>query len=117
MARCDEGYRCTVCNGDVEDIDESELYLRYVLGEILLERMHRFPERHLRCNPAVAQYIVDDAFEPVICPGPFDKRSLDADYVHGEEHRITRGWRRLRAIPTLGLALPEYPLSITPEDS
>lgn len=116
MARCDEGYRCDVCGSDVEAIPDSDLYLRYVLGELPLERLHVSPERHVRCNPALAQYIVDPAFEPVLYEGPFDKRLLDAGFVAAEEARVTRGWRRLRALPTLGLTIAEYPLAITPED-
>ena len=116
MAKCDEGYRCEVCGRDVEAIVESDLYLRYVLGEVPLERLHLSPERHIRCNPAVAQYIVDAAFEPVICEGPFGKAELDSAFVVQEEHRVSRAWRRLQAIPTLGLTIAEYPLSITPEE-
>jgi len=115
MARCDEGYRCDVCGRDVEAITESELYLRYVLGEVPLEVLHLQRERHIRCNPAVAQFIVDEDFSPVECGGPFAKASLDAEFVADEELRVTRGWRRLQAIPTLGLAVPEYPLHITPD--
>ena len=37
MARCDEGYRCEVCGRDVEAVTDSDLYLRYVLGEVPLE--------------------------------------------------------------------------------
>ncbi len=116
MARCDEGYRCEVCGRDVDAVTDSDLYLRYVLGEVPLEQLHRLPERHLRCNPALAQFVADPAFEPVPCPGPFDKATLDPAFVTEEEHRVTRGWRRLQAIPTLGLAIPEYPLTVTPED-
>lgn len=115
MARCDEGYRCEVCGGDVEAVTDSDLYLRFVLGEIPLELLHRLPERHLRCNPAVAQFIVDAAFPPVACPGPFGKADLDPFTRAEEERRVTRGWRRLRAVPTLGLTIPEYPLSVTPD--
>lgn len=115
MAKCDEGYRCEVCGRDVEAIIDSDLYLRYVLGEVPLELLHRLPERHVRCNPALAQYVVDPAFDPVPCSGPFDKAELDAEYVRGEERRVTRAWRRLQAIPALGLSVPEYPLSITPD--
>jgi hypothetical protein len=116
VAKCDEGYRCEVCGRDVEAVTDSDLYLRYVLGEVPLERLHMQPERHVRCNPALAQYVVDAAFEPVACPGPFDKALLDPDYVRDEERRVTGGWRRLRAIPTLGLTIAEYPLSVTPEE-
>jgi hypothetical protein len=110
MARCEQGYLCKVCGRDVEQIAESDLYLRYVLGEVPIYLLQRSPERHVRCNPALAQYIVDPAFEPVVCDGPFDKRTMDADYVAAEEARVTRGWRRLQEIPTLGVAIDEYPL-------
>ncbi|WP_020474025.1 hypothetical protein [Zavarzinella formosa] len=114
MAKCDEGYRCDVCGRDVEAITESDLYLRYVLGEIPLEVMHRHPERHIRCNPGVAQYIVHRDFSPVNCDGDFAKANFDLDYVRTEESRVTAGWSRLQAIPTAGLSLAEYPLHITP---
>lgn len=116
MAKCDEGYRCEVCGQDVEAITDSDLYLRYVLGEVPLELLHRLPERHIACNPALAQYISDPAFPPVTCDGPFAKANMDADYVRAEEARVTRGWRRLQQIPTLGLAVPEYPLAVTPAE-
>lgn len=110
MARCDEGYPCDVCGQDVEDITVSDLYLRFVLGEVPIDRLHRLPERHIRCNPALAQYIADASFTEVPCPSPFDKRELDADYVNTEQARITRAWRRLQMLPTLGLPIHEYPL-------
>jgi hypothetical protein len=113
--RCDEGYRCEVCGHDVEAIIESDLYLRYVLGEVPLERLHLLPERHIRCNASLAQYIVDPAFEPVTCEGPFAKAHLDAAYVAEEENRVTLAWRRLQQIPTLGVALVDYPLGASGE--
>jgi len=116
MAKCDEGYRCEVCGRDVELIADSDLYLRYVLGEVPLELLHRLPERHLRCNPALAQYITDAKFIPVVCEGPFAKARLEPRFVSHEEHRVTRAWRRLQAIPVLGLTVPEYPLSVTPDE-
>jgi hypothetical protein len=116
MAKCDEGYRCAVCGGDVSGVSDSDLYLRFVLGEVPLELLHRLPERHIRCNPALAQYIVDTAFPPVTCDGPFAKAQMDARFVAEEEKRVTRGYRRLLAIPTSGLSVPEYPLSVTPDE-
>lgn len=116
MAKCDEGYRCDVCGQDVETVLESDLYLRYVLGEVPLEVLHLQSERHIRCNPAVAQYIVSDDFPPVDCDGPFSKEQFDSDFVHSEELRISRGWKRLAAIPTMGISIAEYPLHITHED-
>ncbi len=110
MARCEQGYRCEVCGQDVEEITESDLYLRYVLGEVPPEQLHRAPERHVRCNPALAQYIVDPAFPPIRCEGLFAKETLDAGFVAAEEARVTRGWRRLQELPALGLPIIEYPL-------
>ena len=111
MAKCDEGYRCEVCGRDVEAITDSDLYLRYVLGEVPLEQLHLLPERHHRCNPALAQYIAADGFETVACDGPFDRRTLDPAFVAAEVERVTRGWKRLQALTTLGLAVPEYPIT------
>jgi hypothetical protein len=68
------------------------------------------PERHIRCNPAIAQFIRDEAFEPVRCEGVFAKENLDQTFVAEQTERWTRGWRRLQAIPSLGIAIPEYPL-------
>ncbi|MFL5342464.1 MAG: hypothetical protein ACJ8F7_20150 [Gemmataceae bacterium] len=108
--KCDEGYVCEVCSQDVAEIADSDLYLRYVLGEVPLERLHLQRERHIRCNPALAQFIVDQRFVPAVCAGPFAKSVLDAAYVAEQEERVTRAWRRLQEIPTLGLTIAEYPL-------
>ncbi len=110
MARCDKGYLCDVCGEEVEEITDSELYLRYVLGEVPPELLTHSQERHLRCNPAISQFIVDPGFPPVHCSTAFDKRQLDQDFVRDEEQRITRGWKRLQQLPTLGLPVTQYPL-------
>jgi hypothetical protein len=111
MAKCEEGYLCDVCGGDVEAITESDLYLRYVIGQIDPETLHTTRERHLRCNPTLAQFIVDDGFPPVAVEGAFDKRLLDAEYVRRQEQLITRGWRRLGEVAAQAeLTILEYPL-------
>jgi hypothetical protein len=110
MARCETGYLCDVCGADVEQIIDSDLYLRYVMGEVAPERLLATRERHIRCNPATAQYIVDPRFPPVKCEGPFGKEQLDPTYVAEQESRVTRAWRRLQELPTLGLPITEYPL-------
>jgi hypothetical protein len=110
MAKCEEGYLCEVCGGDVEEIADSDLYLRYVLGMVDPETLHTTRERHIRCNPVLAQFIVDPEFEPINVEGPFDKRQLDPGYVHQHEVLVTRGWRRLREIATQELSILEYPL-------
>ena len=110
MAACDTGYLCDVCGHDVEAIVESDLYLRYVMGEVSPLDLPKQRERHIRCNPAIAQYIVDPAFESVVCDGMFAKANLDADHVRIQEKLVTRAWNRLQEIPTLGITIPEYPL-------
>jgi hypothetical protein len=110
MAVCEQGYLCEVCGREVEEIGESDLYLRYVLGEVDPETLHIQRERHLVCNPTLAQFIVADDFAPVEVAGYFDKRQLDPEFVAAEEARVTRGYLRLRALPSLGLPLTEYPL-------
>lgn len=110
MARCETGYLCDVCGGDVEAITDSDLYLRYVLGEVPPEKLHAMRERHVRCNPATAQFIVDPEFPPLPCEGEFSKAFLDPPFVAQEEARVTRGWRRLQELPGLNVPLTEYPL-------
>jgi hypothetical protein len=110
MARCERGYLCEVCGQDVGEITDSDLYLRYVLGEAPAEQLHLIRERHIRCNPALAQYIVDSAFPAVLCDGPFAKQHMDPSFAAEEEARVTRGWRRLQELPSLGLPIIDYPL-------
>jgi hypothetical protein len=110
MAVCEQGYLCVVCGREVEEIIESDLYLRFVLGEVDPETLHTQPERHLACHPALAQFIVADGFAPVEAGGLFAKSQLDPAFVAGEEARVTRGYLRLRELPGLGLPLVEYPL-------
>ena len=111
MAKCEEGYRCEVCGQDVADVTDSDLYLRYVVGMLDPEVLHTTAERHIRCNPALAQFIVAAEFEPVIVEGPFDKRTLDAESVQARERLITQGWRRLQEIAkSQELSVLDYPL-------
>jgi hypothetical protein len=110
MAKCDEGYLCEVCGGDVATLTESDLYLRYVCGMLDPEVLHTTPERHIRCNPELAQYIVADDFPPAFREGPFDKRKLDPQFVCQQEKLLTRGWHRLQELATLDLPIIEYPL-------
>jgi hypothetical protein len=110
MARCEQGYLCDVCGDEVAEMVDSDLYLRYVLGEVPLDQLHLQRERHIRCNPATAQFITDPEFPAVHCEGMFAKEALDADYVREQEELVTRAWRRLRELPVLGLPIAEYPL-------
>ncbi|QEH34049.1 hypothetical protein OJF2_25820 [Aquisphaera giovannonii] len=111
MARCDEGYRCEVCGRDVESIRESDLYLRYVLGEVEPESLHRLPERHILCNPVLAQFIAAPGFPAVSVDGPFARDELDPEFVAREEARVTAGYLRLDEVVRLGLPIVEYPLA------
>ena len=43
MAGCERGYLCTVCGQEVEEITDSDLYLRYVLGEVEWEVLQQCP--------------------------------------------------------------------------
>ena len=110
MAVCERGYLCEVCGDDVAEIHESDLYLRFVLGEVDPETLHVQPERHLACNPTLAQFIVAEDFPAVHVEGPFAKSELDPEFVAAEEARVTRGYLRLRALLELDLPLTEYPL-------
>ncbi|WP_437203109.1 hypothetical protein [Planctomicrobium sp. SH664] len=110
MASCDQGYLCEVCDDEVEDITDSDLYLRFVIGEIPARQLLSAPERHQRCNPTLSQFIVDPRFPPVTLDGPFGKSELDAEYVRSREELVTRGWQRLQEVRGLGIPISEYPL-------
>jgi hypothetical protein len=110
MAKCEEGYLCDVCGQDVEQLIDSQLYLSYVIGDLDPELLHVSRERHVRCNPILAQFIVDDQFAPVLVEGPFDKRQLDPAYVRQRERLVSRGYRRLRELQGTDLPIIEYPL-------
>ncbi|MBX3437099.1 MAG: hypothetical protein KF861_06385 [Planctomycetaceae bacterium] len=110
MAKCDQGYLCEVCGEAVPNITASDLYLRYILREIDSRALLSSPERHLRCNPTLAQFIVDEGFTPVVVDGPFAKEHLESDEVRRREDRVTRAWRRLQEVRRLGLPISDYPL-------
>lgn len=110
MARCEQGYLCDVCGQEVEHIWQSGLYLRYVIGWIEPELLHTTAERHITCDPALAQFIVDPEFPPVQVDGDFDKRRLDPEFVAQREQLITRGWQRLKKLASENLPITEYPL-------
>lgn len=110
MAKCEQGYLCDVCGEDVGKITESDLYLRYVIGMVDPETLHTTRERHIRCNPALAQFIVHERFPPVVVEGPLDKRTLDPQFVAQREDLVTRGWLRLREVARKELSIIDYPL-------
>lgn len=110
MAKCEEGYLCDVCGKDVEQLVQSDLYLRYVIGEVDPETLHTQPERHIRCNPTLAQFIVDESFVAVTVGGDFGKQQLDSDFVQQREALVTRGWRRLAELQDTETSVNQYPL-------
>jgi hypothetical protein len=110
MARCERGYLCDVCGEEVAEIADSDLNLSYIVGLVDSRALLARPERHIRCNPVQAQFIVDERFPPVTVEGPFGKQALDRHYVVAQEDLLTRGWRRLQEVATLGIAISEYPL-------
>ena len=110
MAGCERGYLCTVCGGDVEEITDSVLYLRYVMGDVDWDQLNRAPETHIRCDKTLAQFIVDASFETVRCDGVFAKDQIDPEFVKVEEERVTSAYQRLRVLAATGLPIAEYPL-------
>jgi hypothetical protein len=110
VAHCERGYLCDVCGDEVAEIVDSDLYLSFVIGLVEPQALLARPERHIRCNPVQAQFIVDAGFTPITVEGSFDKRRLDPQYVRAQEELVTRGWRRLQEISGQSLPLIEYPL-------
>ena len=109
--QCEEGYLCEVCGKDVENIWESDLYLRYAIGLIDPETLHTTRERHITCNPTLGQFIVAAEFTPLLVEGDFGKQNLDPNFVRERERLVTRGWKRLKEVASIeGLSLLEYPL-------
>jgi len=114
MAKCDQGYLCRVCGEEVEKLSQSELYLRFVIGEIDPETLHLSGECHLQCNPVLAQFIDDPRFSNATKPRiGFRAEDLDPDYAQARRDLVTRGYRRLLEIQSNRKAFPhvqDYPL-------
>lgn len=110
MAKCDQGYLCEVCGEEVPNISQSDLYLRFIIGEIGSRQLLSAPERHLACNPTLTQFIIDSKFPVVTVEGPFGKSELDPEDVQQREALVTRGWQRLQEVRSLGIPISEYPL-------
>ncbi len=112
MAKCDEGYRCEVCGEDVTSIVDSDLYLRYVIGELDPEVLHTSPERHIRCNPVLAQFIEADEFDGMTLDGDLSRAQLDETFVQRRTELVSRGYRRLLEIAATegDRDVTEYPL-------
>ncbi len=113
MAKCDQGYLCEVCGEEVTSIVESDLYLRYVLGQLDAEKLHLTLERHLRCNPTLSQYIADERFPTVVVEDAFDKRTMEPEFVAQYTGRVTLAYLRLWEIAASEepISLLDYPLT------
>ena len=111
MAKCDQGYLCQVCGEEVKSIGQSSLYLRFVIGQVPPEMLHKYPERHIRCDPELAQFIVDEQFAPLFAEGAFDKRLADPETIRPHEQLVTRGWKRLKElVKNRPERITDYPL-------
>jgi len=112
MAKCDQGYLCEICGEEVASIGDSDLYLRYVTGQIDSRELLASPERHIRCNAVVAQFIVNRDFDAVFVEGPFSKTEMDVHFVTKQETLMTRGWQRLQELvdDADSLRVSNYPL-------
>jgi hypothetical protein len=113
MAQCDEGYVCQVCGEEVKRIDQSLLYLRYVLGWISVDELTKQPEAHLQCTPAIAQFIVAEDFECTLPIDPaLDKKLFDPDFRQARESLITAGYQRLKFLQKhrRTLTISQYPI-------
>ena len=112
MVGCEQGYLCDVCGEEVESIRDSDLYLRYVTGQIDARALLTAQERHLMCNPVVAQFIDVPVFRDISVDGPMSRQGLDPDFVSSRTHLMTRGWHRLQELAKLAQSVPiaEYPL-------
>ena len=112
MARCEEGYPCEICGQDVEQLRESDLYLRFVIGELDPERLHTTAERHIRCNPLLAQFIDHPEFPPITLEGSFASDQLDPEFVAQRRRLVSRGFARLLEIESLpgDRDVTDYPL-------
>ncbi len=112
MAKCEQGYLCSVCGKEVEEICDSELYLRYTIGWLDPERLHIAPERHLHCNPALSQFIQHERFANLQVPPNLEKKGLDPTFVAKRTDLLTRGYVRLLEIQQAEhtVSLTDYPL-------
>jgi hypothetical protein len=105
MAKCDTGYFCRVCEQYVEDITDSELYLRFVLREVPFEDLFDAPEAHISCVPEIAREITDPVFRRAL-PESFQLAPSSPERAA----RVTAAWQRLQGLIGSGLAVQEYPL-------
>jgi hypothetical protein len=99
---------------------DSELYLRFIIGEIDAELLHLSPECHLACNPTLSQFIDDERFSRDFqAPEGFRIADLDPHYVELRTSLVSRGYRRLweiRKERNRFATIQAYPLATTNEE-
>ncbi len=112
MAPCDQGYLCDVCGEEVASIQDSDLYLRFVTGQIASRELLAARERHLACNPIAAQFIDAPQFHDILAEGAFSLDELDEQFVAAQVDLLTRGWNRLQELARIAQTTPisDYPL-------
>ena len=111
MAKCDQGYICQVCHAEVKGVTQSDLYLRYVIGLVDPETLHLQRERHIKCNPSLAQFIDREEFQSLAVDPAFCKANMDLEYVTRQTELVTRGFQRLQQVAKLDIPITEYPLT------
>ena len=112
MAACDQGYLCDVCGEEVTSIRDSDLYLRFVTGQLASKELLSARERHLMCNPIAAQFIDAPPFHDVAVDGAFSRHELDEQFVSSQVELLTRGWNRLQELAQVAqtTSISDYPL-------
>ncbi len=105
MAGCERGYLCTVCGRRSRRSPTRTCICVTSWARSTWEVLHDSPERHIRCNPVLAQFIVTELFPPITVEGPFSKDCLDPEFVKSEEARVTRGYLRLHEVQTAGVPI------------
>ena len=80
-------------------------------GKVDPEVLHTTPERHIRCNPVLAQFISDERFTPVVVEGEMALSQLDTDYVASQTRLVSRAYQRLWELKNVeGVSILEFPL-------
>lgn len=88
MAKCDEGYLCEVCGQDVAEISQSDLYLRYVVGN-LEEALSRWDGESDEPEELLRAWELDDLQISALA---FDREGLLIGTTDGVVHQYRQAW-------------------------
>ena len=91
MAVCEQGYLCTVCGERRRGDHRLGPLSSLCAGRGRWDNLNRAPEKHIRCDPVLAQFIVSDQFPPVNVDGVFSKAGLDPEFVR-PKGTADHGW-------------------------